>query len=70
MMIGARQEERTFPVTKGSVERRWSSEQIGDFVMKLGFLDTKKEGNDKIEQFLHLNSVSFITVDIGIIGTV
>ena len=54
----ARQEESSFPVTMGSVKQRWTREQIGNFVRKLGFLDTKKEGGDKIKQFLHVNSVS------------
>ncbi len=42
----------------GCVEQQWSNEQIADFVRKLGFLDTKKEGGDDIRKFLHLNSVS------------
>ena len=36
----------------------WNSEQINDFVRKLGFLDTEKEGGDKIKHFLHVNEVS------------
>jgi len=36
----------------------WNSEQISDFVRKLGFLDTEKEGGDKIKHFLHVNEVS------------
>ena len=40
------------------IEQRWTSEQIADFVRKLGFLDVKKEGGDLIKHFLHLNSVS------------
>ena len=43
-----------------SIEQRWTREQIGDFVRKLGFLDTEKEGGDKIKQFLHLHSVSIV----------
>ena len=35
----------------------WNSEQINDFVRKLGFLDTEKEGGDKIKHFLHINEV-------------
>ena len=35
----------------------WNSEQIGDFVRKLGFLDTEKEGGDEIKHFLHVNEV-------------
>ena len=45
-----------------SVPGKWSSEKIADFVIKLGFLDAKKEGGDKIQQFLHLNSVGYITI--------
>ena len=37
--------------------QHWNSEQIGDFVRKLGFLDTEKEGGDKIKNFLHVNEV-------------
>ena len=50
----------------GSVEL-WRSNQIKDFVLKLGFLDTdenrdiKKDGNtknrDKIRDFLHVTEV-------------
>lgn len=36
----------------------WNNEQINDFVRKLGFLDTEKEGGDSIKQFLHINEVS------------
>lgn len=38
---------------------RWNTEQIGDFVRKLGFLDKEKdrEGGDKIKHFLHVNEV-------------
>lgn len=37
--------------------QRWNSEQIRDFVRKLGFLDTEKEGGNKIKHFLHVNEV-------------
>ena len=37
---------------------QWNSEQIGDFVRKLGFMDTEKEGGEKIKRFKHINSVS------------
>ena len=53
-----KKDEGPFSNTMGSVEQRWNSEQIADFVRKLGFLDTKKEGGDMIRKFLHLNSVS------------
>ena len=53
-----KKEENSFSNTEGSVEQRWSGEQIADFVRKLGFLDTKQEGGDMIRKFLHLNSVS------------
>ena len=36
---------------------RWNSEQIGDFVRKLGFMDKEKEGGDRIKHFLHLTQV-------------
>ena len=44
------------PELRTSVQR-WNSEQISDFVRKLGFLDTEKEGGDKIKEFLHVNEV-------------
>ena len=37
--------------------QHWNTEQIGDFVLKLGFLDTETEGGDKIKNFLHVNEV-------------
>lgn len=37
--------------------QHWNTEQIGDFVRKLGFLDTEKEGGDKIKNFLHVHEV-------------
>ena len=43
------------------VERKWTGEQIADFVIKMGFLDTKKENGDDIKKFLHLNSVCCMT---------
>ena len=43
--------------TMGGIDQRWSSEQIADFVRKLGFLDAEKEGGEKIKLFLHLNTV-------------
>ena len=38
---------------------RWNTEQIGDFVRKLGFLDKEKDKGegDKIKHFLHVNEV-------------
>ena len=45
--------------TKLTNFERWNTEQIGDFVRKLGFLDKEKdkEGGDKIKHFLHINEV-------------
>lgn len=40
------------------VNQIWTSEQIGDFVRKLGFLHSEKEGGERIKSFLHLNFVS------------
>lgn len=37
--------------------QHWNSEQISDFVRKLGFLDTEKEGGHDIKHFLHVNEV-------------
>jgi hypothetical protein len=36
---------------------RWGSEQINDFVLKLGFLDAQGEGGYQIKRFLHVNEV-------------
>ena len=46
-------------LTRLSNLERWNTEQIGDFVRKLGFLDKEKdkEGGDKIIHFLHVNEV-------------
>ena len=41
--------------------QRWNSEQISDFVRKLGFLDTEKEAGNKIKDFLHVNEVCLYT---------
>ena len=35
----------------------WSQKQIHDFVRKLGFLDTQKEGGAQTKHFLHINEV-------------
>ena len=40
--------------------QHWNSEQISDFVRKLGFLDTENEGGDKIKHFLHINEVCML----------
>ena len=45
------------PETLGVNAERWNGEQISDFVRKLGFLDTEKEGGDTIKHFLHVNEV-------------
>jgi len=39
------------------VEQKWKSEQIGDFVRKLGFLDAEGSDGDQINRFLYLNQV-------------
>ena len=57
----SRHESRTEEIATSNVER-WSSEQITDFVRKLGFLDTEKEGGDNIKHFLHINEVG-IAID-------
>lgn len=42
-------------------KEKWNSEQIGDFVRKLGFVDKDKEkGGERITLFLHFNQVSWI----------
>ena len=38
----------------------WTSEQIGDFVRKLGFIDTGKEGGKQIADFKHISEVGGI----------
>ena len=47
---------------KGPKQEQWNSEQIGDFVRKLGFMDTEKEGGEKIKHFRHISAVSTIIV--------
>lgn len=46
-------------MTKLTNFERWNTEQIGDFVRKLGFLDKEKdkEEGDKIKHFLQVNEV-------------
>ncbi len=43
-----------------SKPEQWNSEQIGDFVRKLGFMDTEREAGEKIKHFRHISSVSAI----------
>lgn len=50
--------ESRHPEGGGRNLERWNSEQINDFVRKLGFLDTEKAGGEKIKHFLHINEVS------------
>ncbi len=38
-------------------EDRWNEEAIGDFVRKLGFLDSEGEAGSDISHFLHINQV-------------
>ena len=42
------------------IRQKWSNDQIGDFVRKLGFLDEDNEGEDqaKIKDFLYQNQVN------------
>ncbi len=47
-------------ISKRSKPEQWNSEQIGDFVRKLGFMDTEREGGEKIKHFRHISSVSTI----------
>ena len=37
---------------------QWNSEQIRDFVKKLGFLETEKEEGEKIKHFRQISAVS------------
>lgn len=56
------------PAMKLTNMERWNTEQIGDFVRKLGFLDKEKdkEGGDKIKHFLHVNEVMLLCTDLMI----
>ncbi len=47
-------------VIKRSKSEQWNSEQISDFVRKLGFMDTEREGGEKIKHFRLISSVSTI----------
>ena len=38
-------------------KERKNAEQINDFLRKIGFVDSEKEGGDFIKQFLHLSQV-------------
>ena len=40
----------------------WNREQINEFVRKLGFLDAKEEGSERIKHFLYINEVCVITI--------
>ena len=46
-------------IRKTPKQEQWNSEQIGDFVRKLGFMDTEKEGGEKIKHFRHISAVSY-----------
>ena len=45
------------------IVEQWSSEQIGDFVRKLGFMDSEKERGKKIKNFRYISTVSFIAFE-------
>ena len=47
---------------KAPKQKQWNSEQIGDFVRKLGFMDTEKKGGEKIKHFRHISTVSVLRV--------
>ena len=49
---------------KTSAIEKWNTEQVGDFVRKLGFFEKEKdrEGGEKIKHFLHVNQVTIIDV--------
>ena len=40
-----------------------NSEQIRDFVRKLGFLDKDQKGGDRVKNFLHLSQVNKLYVE-------
>ncbi len=48
------------PVAKSTANllETWNSEDIGDFVRKLGLLDSQEETKEKIQVFLQLNEVA------------
>ena len=48
-------------IRKPPKQEQWNLEQIGDFVRKLGFMDTEKEGGEKIKHFRHISAVSYVT---------
>ncbi len=59
----SRPEQLKFSDSEGGVGKRskaeqWNSEQIGDFVRKLGFMDAEREGGEKIKHFRHISFVS------------
>ena len=44
--------------TQGNITEQWGSEQITDFVRKLGFMESRKD-NEQIHIFLRLNEVTY-----------
>ena len=56
------QSSQSSTVSKGKrlKKEQWNSEQIRDFVRKLGFMDTEK-GRKDIKHFRHISAVSPIT---------
>ena len=59
--VTKQKEQNQSLIAVGDIERKWTGEQIADFVIKMGFLDTKKASGDEIKNFLHLNSVCCMT---------
>ena len=44
-------------------QEQWNFEQISDFVRKLGFMSTEKEGGEKIKQFRYISDVSLSIIE-------
>ena len=53
-------EESTEIETK---QEQWNLEQISDFVRKLGFMSTEKEGGEKIKRFRYISDVSLLFIN-------
>ena len=48
------------PATPGTHWQRWRRDDIDDFVIKLGFLDSEVADREKIYSFLHQNEVRVV----------
>lgn len=55
--LSSRLESRLELETSTQKVEKWNVEQIQDFVRKLGFIGSEKEGGDKIKHYRHISDV-------------